>query len=79
MPPRPPGDVDPSRSAGPLFPITPAEQRVLDELCRGVSNRAIAAALVLSPRTVESHVSSLLAKTGCRNRSQLLLWVLARP
>jgi DNA-binding CsgD family transcriptional regulator len=33
---------------------------------------------VLSPRTVESHVSSLLAKTGCRNRTQLLLWLLER-
>jgi len=26
---------------------------------------------------VESHVSSLLAKTGCGNRSQLLLWAWA--
>lgn len=53
---------------------TPAEQRVLGWLMRGLSNKAIAAELVLSPRTVESHVSSLLAKAGCSNRSQLLLW-----
>ncbi|CAK6693154.1 MULTISPECIES: response regulator transcription factor [unclassified Synechococcus] len=53
---------------------TPAEQRVLGWLVRGLSNKAIAAELVLSPRTVESHVSSLLAKAGCSNRSQLLLW-----
>ena len=58
----------------PLAPITPAERRVLDLLCRGDSNRGIAAQLVLSPRTVESHVSSLLAKTGTINRTQLLLW-----
>jgi DNA-binding NarL/FixJ family response regulator len=56
--------------------ITAAEQRVLLELGRGLSNKAIAEALVLSPRTVESHISNLLAKTGCRNRTQLLLWAL---
>lgn len=58
--------------------ITPAEQKVLLELGRGLSNKGIAAALVLSPRTVESHISNLLAKSGCRNRTQLLLWALAR-
>lgn len=60
-----------------LTPITPAEDRVLQLLRRGASNRSIATELVLSPRTVESHVSSLLAKTGCRSRSQLLLWTLS--
>lgn len=57
-------------------PLSPAELRVLTELRRGLSNKGIAAALVLSPRTVESHISHLLAKTGCRNRIQLLLWAL---
>lgn len=56
---------------------TPAEMRVLTWLSHGLSNKAIAAKLVLSPRTVESHVSSLLAKAGCSNRSQLLLWAQA--
>jgi DNA-binding NarL/FixJ family response regulator len=60
----------------PLAPITPAEQRVLSLLRQGGSNRSIASALVLSPRTVESHVSSLLAKTGTSTRIQLLLWAL---
>jgi len=57
--------------------ITPAEWRVLLELERGLSNKAIAAVLIVSPRTVESHLSSLLAKTGCQNRTQLVLWALA--
>ncbi|MEB3307938.1 MAG: helix-turn-helix transcriptional regulator [Cyanobacteriota bacterium] len=56
--------------------ISPAEARVLTELLRGLSNKAIAANLVLSTRTIESHVSSLLAKTGCRSRTQLMLWAL---
>jgi len=55
--------------------ITPAEKRVLELLCQGESNQAIAVKLVLSPRTVESHVSNLLSKTGCRNRTQLTLWI----
>jgi DNA-binding NarL/FixJ family response regulator len=53
--------------------ISPAEQRVLRVLRSGASNREIAAALYLSVRTVESHISSLLTKTGCRNRTQLVL------
>ncbi len=56
--------------------ITPAERRVLIALCRGDSNRSIAAALVLSPRTVEGHISSLLLKSGCHSRTQLVLWAL---
>jgi len=57
--------------------VTGAEQRILLRLQRGLSNRAIAGELVLSPRTVESHIAHLLAKTGCHNRTQLLLWALA--
>ncbi|MDP5122511.1 MAG: LuxR C-terminal-related transcriptional regulator [Cyanobium sp. MAG_04] len=56
--------------------LTAAERRVLQQLERGYSNKAIAAALILSRRTVESHMSSLLAKTGCQSRTQLLLWAL---
>jgi|688.fasta_scaffold12925_9 DNA-binding NarL/FixJ family response regulator len=56
--------------------ITPAEHRVLSALCGGGSNRAIAAGLVISTRTVEGHISSLLLKTGCHSRTQLVLWAL---
>lgn len=56
--------------------ITRAERRVLSALCEGASNRSIATSLLLSPRTVESHISSLLEKTGCRSRTQLVLWAL---
>ena len=59
--------------------ISPAELRVLAVLRSGASNREIAAALYLSVRTVESHISSLLAKTGCRNRTQLVLRAPIQP
>ena len=58
--------------------ITPSESKVLDQLLLGSSNKTIAAALLLSRRTVESHIGNLLAKTGCQSRTQLLLWALAR-
>ena len=67
----------PDPMACPPATITPAEARVLSELRRGHSNRGIASQLVLSIRTVESHISNLLAKTGCQSRTQLLLWSLA--
>ncbi|MBM5801176.1 MAG: helix-turn-helix transcriptional regulator, partial [Cyanobacteria bacterium K_DeepCast_35m_m2_023] len=62
-----------------LCRISLAERRVLQQLLTGATNRSIAAQLRLSPRTVESHVSAMLEKTGCRNRSQLLIWGLQRP
>jgi len=57
--------------------VSSAERRVLLQLLQGLSNRGIASALLLSHRTVESHISNLLAKTGCTSRTQLLLWALA--
>ena len=60
-----------------LTGVTPAEGQVLRQLLRGLSNRSISAELVLSHRTVQSHISHLLAKTGCKSRTQLLLWALA--
>jgi len=76
LPPSPAhGLDDPNRG---LMGMTPAERRVLGLLIQGMSNRAIASALVLSPRTVESHVSSMLVKSGCRQRCELLVWALTR-
>ena len=71
--------VEVATASNPMDAVTPAEQRVLCALMQGLSNRAIAARLVVSCRTVESHISHLLAKTGCRSRTQLALWGLARP
>jgi DNA-binding NarL/FixJ family response regulator len=47
-------------------------------MLEGASNGAIAIRLCLSRRTVEGHVSALLQKTGCRSRTQLVLWALGR-
>ena len=50
--------------------VTSREADVLALLAGGLTNKELAARLHLSPRTVEKHVASLLAKTGCR-RAQL--------
>jgi DNA-binding NarL/FixJ family response regulator len=76
MPPLTPQGLDDPNNG--LMGMSPAERRVLGLLTQGMSNRAIASALVLSPRTVESHVSSMLEKSGCRQRCELLVWALAR-
>ena len=57
--------------------LSPAEQSVVTLLLEGLSNRAIAQKLILSPRTVESHISHALAKTGYSSRLELTLWLIA--
>lgn len=51
--------------------VTSREMDVLHLVARGLSNADIAQRLYLSPRTVETHVSSLLARTGCHSRQEL--------
>jgi DNA-binding NarL/FixJ family response regulator len=56
--------------------VTPTELRVLLQIAKGFSNKKIAKELNLSQRTVESHVSNLLGKTGLKNRTELTRWVI---
>lgn len=51
-------------------PLTPRELEVLHLLAQGQSNRVIAAALVVTERTVKFHVSAILAKLGAANRTE---------
>ena len=53
-------------------PLTSREREVAALLAGALSNRQIAARLVLSERTVESHVRSILAKTQCANRTEFV-------
>jgi len=50
--------------------LSSRELEVLRLLSDGLTDRAIAGALAISPRTVESHVSSLLRKLAVRNRAE---------
>ncbi|HLF68805.1 MAG TPA: response regulator transcription factor [Gaiellaceae bacterium] len=50
------------REAGPLDELTPREREVLELMAQGLSNRGICAKLVVSPKTVETHVNSIFWK-----------------
>jgi len=51
--------------------VTAREYEVLTLIAAQLSNREIARRLFLSPRTVETHVANLLAKTGAASRADL--------
>ncbi|PVG83690.1 hypothetical protein DDE18_05040 [Nocardioides gansuensis] len=50
--------------------LTPREQDVLHGIVAGLTNDEIAAALVISPKTVDHHVSAVLGKLGVANRRE---------
>jgi FixJ family two-component response regulator len=52
--------------------ITPRERDVFDLLVRGLSNKAVAAELDISPKTVEDHRAAIMAKTGATNLAHLV-------
>ncbi len=62
----------PSVAGGPsdLPGVSAREGEVLALLADGLTDREIAERLGISPRTVETHVGSLLSKLGVRNRAQ---------
>jgi DNA-binding NarL/FixJ family response regulator len=51
--------------------LTPREFAILDHVVAGKTYGEIARALVISEKTVSSHISNLLRKTGAANRVDL--------
>jgi DNA-binding CsgD family transcriptional regulator len=54
--------------------LTERERQVARLLAQGRANRDIAAALVLSERTVEKHISNILGKLGLTSRLEVAAW-----
>jgi non-specific serine/threonine protein kinase len=59
-------------------PLTPRERQVADLIGQGLTSRQIAAKLVVSQRTAESHTENILRKLGMTSRTQIATWVVRR-
>jgi len=63
-----------SPPAQPIEPLTPREEEVLATVARGLGNTEIAVELHISLSTVKTHLASLMAKIGARNRVEVAIW-----
>ena len=62
----------PQRPVDPPDELTPREAEVLAHIAAGLSNAEIASTLFVSEATVKTHVNHIFAKTGLRDRAQLV-------
>ena len=68
-------DVRLGRSlAQPIEPLTRREEELLITVARGRTNAEIANELHISLSTVKTHLASLMAKLGARNRVEIAIW-----
>ncbi len=71
----PPTNVNPTDH---WLSLSPAEQRVALAVGRGMANKAIARELLLSTRTIETHVSRILRKMDVTSRLELAIRITGR-
>jgi two-component system, NarL family, nitrate/nitrite response regulator NarL len=69
------GPSEPERIFGPMpdeesAPLTPREIEVLVAIGNGLSNKAVARQLGISPHTVKFHLESLFRKLGAKSRAE---------
>jgi DNA-binding NarL/FixJ family response regulator len=54
--------------------LSPREMQVAELIVKGLSNREIAQALVISDKTAANHVEHMLTKLDLRSRAQIAVW-----
>ncbi|MFF4777222.1 ATP-binding protein [Microtetraspora fusca] len=59
-------------------PLTPRETEIAQLVAQGMSNKEIAATLVIAQRTAEGHIEHILSKLGFNSRAQIAVWVRER-
>ncbi|WP_160095452.1 ATP-binding protein [Rhodococcus sp. T7] len=68
------GPPNTSEEPGPTI-LTRREQQVAELVAEGLTNKAIAAKLVISQRTAQGHVENILSKLGFTCRAQIAAWM----
>jgi NarL family two-component system response regulator LiaR len=58
--------------------LTPREMEVLQAIAQGLSNREIAEKLVISEKTVKTHITSIFSKLDVKDRSQAMLYAIQK-
>jgi DNA-binding CsgD family transcriptional regulator len=63
---------DPPTAPAQKTNLTPSEERVFRQVVQGLTNKEIGKRLQISPRTVQTHLSSIMTKLNLENRSQIV-------
>ena len=59
-----------------LSSLTPRELEILELVIAGYTNKAIAAAIYISEKTVEFHLDNIYTKIGVRTRLMASVWAI---
>lgn len=70
--------TQPAQSPYAALNLTERETEVLKLVAQGLSNREIATNLVISEKTVKTHISSLLSKLGQEDRTRLAIYAIKK-
>ena len=62
-----------------LEALTTQEQKILELIGEGMTNRQIAERMFLAEKTVKNYVSSMLAKLGLTSRTQAAIFATKHP
>src|SRR3984893_7159172 len=68
------GSGAPALPVQPVDPLTDREEQVLATVAQGLTNSEIAGELYITLSTVKTHIASLMAKLGARNRVEIAMW-----
>jgi two-component system response regulator DevR len=66
------------RANEPAERLTPQEERILEHIAEGLTNRQIAEQMYLSEKTVKNYVSNLLSKLGMSRRTEAAVYAIRR-
>ncbi|MEU0569985.1 LuxR C-terminal-related transcriptional regulator [Nonomuraea sp. NPDC005983] len=66
---------EPAEPSGEPSPLTARETETAQLVAQGMSNKEIAATLVIAQRTAEGHIERILSKLGFTSRAQIAVWI----